>query len=227
MDLQAIQELNKRQIMMSYGMEAVMGDSLSRYDGGKTIQHKDLQEAVDSAIEGAKQGSPVWINFAGQSAEVPSLLRGEVMKEVEPPDGIHILQAPRIGDEARNKYLERLQEAAGGGYINLTETGARQDEMLKAETQEQLERLVKDLPPRKPDLPVGTKIYYPEKKKEHAWTGPGVIVPALAALLGCYDSVLAGIHGSFPELIPSLVITGLFVFLLCIGIAKGKSSGTP
>lgn len=128
-------------------------------------QGKTLQETVDDAIGKAQQGTPMTITFAGAYAKIPSLLQG--MKEIEPPDGVHVLPGPRVGDEQKNEYLERLREAAGGGYINLTETGARQDAMLKAESREDLERLVKDLPPYKPDLP-GTKIY-PEKKEPRAW----------------------------------------------------------
>jgi hypothetical protein len=213
--------LHDLQIMMSYGYEPEK-KAIVKYDPtAPEIPFNNLQEGVDIAIERAKRGIPSQINFNGHTAEVSSLL--QVMKEIEPPDGVHVLPGPRVGDEQKNEYLERLREAAGGGYINLTETGARQDAILKAESREDLERLVKDLPPYKPGIPAKT---CPEKK-ERAWTGPGVIVPALAALQGCYNSVMFGIHGSFLELMPSLVITGLFVILLCLGVAKGKSSGTP
>lgn len=233
-EFRACQERKKCEILLSQGMTWTLPEPIpydtNGYEHGKKaaimlregeIPFNTFQEGVDIAIERAKKGIPSSINFGGNIANVPPLLQGEVMKEIEPPDGVHILSVPRIGDEVRNTYLEKLREAYGGGYLSQDEIDARQGAALKAESREDLEKLVKDLsliPEKKEKLP--------EKKKERTWTSPRVIVPALAALLGCYNSVTAGIHDSLPILIPSLIITGLFVFLMCIGVTKGKSSGS-
>jgi Domain of unknown function (DUF1707) len=201
-----------------YGKKAVMKCGPTPKGEAWTLQ-QSLDDAIARALKGEPAGIKVW-DYTGEALVVIPPRK----QEIEPPDGVHVLDRPRVGDETRGTYLERLREAYGGGYLSSDEMDARQDQILKAETCDQLNRLVKDLPPFSPAEKKEKPL--PEKKKERAWTGPNVIVPAIATLYGCYYSVIDGIHGSFSGLAVSLITTGLFVFLLCIGVAMGKSPGS-
>ena len=219
--------LQERQLMMSYGLissdecrtEAAMGDSLMRSGGEEIIQRKDLQDAIDSASRTARElGIPVRIdlrNYTGSGYIQPPPAQAEIVKETEPPDGVHVLPGPRVGDEQKNEYLERLREAAGGGYINLTETGARQDAMLKAESREDLERLVKDLPPYKPDIP-GTKIY-PEKKEPRTW------VYSAAAVMMSLGMLLSMVFLTLTTGAGEIMFVVCWVFAVLFGAKAGWS----
>jgi hypothetical protein len=62
------------------------------------------------------------------------------------PDGVHITSHQRIGDEVRNTYLDHLGTMFSEGRIPQDEYEARSDAAVKAQTKEQLEALIQDLP---------------------------------------------------------------------------------
>ena len=76
--------------------------------------------------------------------------------------GLNILQNQRVGGEIRETYLNRLREMFAGEYINEAEFDARQDAMMIANTKDELDFLVRDLPM----LPEKEEELPEEKKKD-------------------------------------------------------------
>jgi hypothetical protein len=63
----------------------------------------------------------------------------------EAPD-VHVLHDLRVGDGDRDRYVRHLATCYSSGHMNDEEYRARLHATLKAETREQLNSLVKDLP---------------------------------------------------------------------------------
>lgn len=70
------------------------------------------------------------------------------------PEGVHLLAKTRIGDAVRDRYLDHLRELFSTGHMTEDEFSARQDATMKAETRDELEFLIRDLPalPAPPDM---------------------------------------------------------------------------
>ena len=67
-------------------------------------------------------------------------------KAIPAPPGVHVLKVQRIGDEQREVVRFRLQELCVGGYIDQDEFDARLDAVNTANTKDELDFLVRDLP---------------------------------------------------------------------------------
>jgi hypothetical protein len=66
--------------------------------------------------------------------------------QAAPPAGVNFTSHQRVGDEARDAYLEHLHAMFTGGYIDQAEHSARVDALMLAHTREEMEFLTQDLP---------------------------------------------------------------------------------
>jgi hypothetical protein len=124
-----------------------------------SLSGKDLKMLDQAAA--SSSGIPVLFN----GREIPGMKILAAVpppaKKEEPASGVHLISAQRTGDETRNKYLDHLGEMLARGFISQLEYDARMTAMMKAETEDGLKLLVKDLPALQEKLPA--------KKKEPAF----------------------------------------------------------
>ena len=110
--------------------------------------------------------------------------------------GTAVLPQKRIGDTARNKTLDHLQEMYARGYLSTSELDARQQAALAATLQDELDFLMADLP-----SPVKAAVK-PEPVKAGAsgvraavmWAANVVMItfPVMSALTTIYGGAPAG-----------------------------------
>lgn len=116
------------------GAAAVLRSAYIQMANGVTITY----EYTAGAGGGAGAGS------AGGTGKV---IADRALPEIEPPPGVHYTPTRRIGDQARDACLEHLGNMLASGHIGMDEYEARARVAVTAETKEQLDALVRDLPP--------------------------------------------------------------------------------
>lgn len=79
------------------------------------------------------------------------------------PEGVHVLDRPRIGDEVKDKYIGHVHEAFAQGYLDESEHDARVEAMMAARTEDEVAFLATDLPEKLKVTEPASKV--PEKSK--------------------------------------------------------------
>lgn len=77
----------------------------------------------------------------------PTIIASSKTVSIPVPDDINILPSRRIGDAIRSHYAEHLANMHVLGHLDEQEFEARQNHALAARIQEELDELVRDLPP--------------------------------------------------------------------------------
>ena len=110
--------------------------------------------------------------------------------------GVNFVTGQRVSGKLRTRYLDHLRELYEQEYFGLDELSARQDAMLLANTKEELDFLLYDLPL----LPAEVTIAKPEEKKEDPYSvstafSISAIAAFVIALTGAFSHFASGNYG--------------------------------
>jgi len=175
--------------------------------------HVNAQEAFDVAIENSGKGLYTQVsltNVTGVVSVPPSMI--PAAPPLSPP-GVNIRDKMRVGRTEKDPYFIRLQEVYAGEYIDKAEYDARLEALMFANTQDELDFLMRDLPPAKKDIPAPMRTPLPGA----AICAGGIVVNAFYAAISPVSTV-AGLA----EFIVAMILVLTFILMLAARLS-GKS----
>lgn len=171
------------------------------------ITLKELKTILDQAAE---RGWDLKFYLHNEKGELTHTLESAETT----PKGVNIAPKQRIGDQGRDKYFEHLHKMFAGGYISQAEHDARVDALMLANTKDEMEFLVKDLP----------KMNAVEKSEKPLPAvqdkGRITIDPPAFTVLTFISVVMTVVLGSLPSQVAHSLSGMFFVALVILVVGK-------